>query len=1198
MDPLSITVSTITLMQTASSVSAALYDFSKTYRNADTKVSELCKEISALGGFLEVVDRALKECREQPLSVASMNEDLWRQITLSLADCQTTLGELEGFIDKIKATSKNSSRFRRVKVAGDLTMYSRNIAGFREKINKSNWALQTMLSAMNVSFSLRGNAAQDTILLELGKLKITIEESLRAAVSHGSGLSHTLVDPSDTRVSTNLRNLARAAQNFHSSASSTASTLRGTYGTMPGNDQSDTAMSIRGGLGLTPDKREQIQQYLRRTQHANKRSPSKRVHNAHVISVGPLVAEASDEEQDYSDISEMEDDLDEADNETEYELLFLSGLEKVAKESMLKQNFGKAETFLEKAIQRHMESSSGDTDFKQLQIQLAMCYFLQRKWRLAEPLVTSIAKSRTKLDPVTCNLLHTLALAHLSEFRFERAVTVCKQALQGKRRLKRTLGTRYMTECSETLGLLATIYDIKGDPIDAEVLRQTISPEFTYEHPLDEVEFIAKHPFLIPDVFGESITLNLKELRAVRVTLIPAELSAGEIAKPFYKGDDAYDRYINRPKKSRVSFENGDEDTAKVLASFLKGSVGDLQKSKAPTVTSEIDEADDEASPTITHVPSFRWPEEPISPAITRPQRALTQRISRFLGTVRGRPRNSQNHSTPPNTPDAEGFSSPLRRKLSIAFWSRIDPSMPKKTRTRLHKETKRTLNNPFSTLRTGFMKAFNFNRTDTTDTSSELMSVDTTRWVTTWLRATQMGKTYAASIYSDGLDLDSLCDYKANESWVPASHILAHEIGGTSIHELENNSSLVVELPGAFIDQDPVPWNPLKSTIRYRSFEPVLNPEYTHNFQLEDHWWEDSGIPFCFVDDQLSSQQDVRPKKPKLKLLIPNSNTIPGSIQLIAHYPRLSPHSPTSPRNSWEERGPTSMFVAQSPLSELSEHVERKRLCLPENSKQNELPPIVLSDETPSRNPIFTRSSLETKEVTSDLGFIPQRPLGHQLAPINESDAEYEDASDGFENTWSPDNQIKRSQSIRSWYTDDDGDYMRNIQFINSSDESRPALRFNLDTKDLTLIIGDNKHKLPPETQHLDLFVKKLLQIHSDPQSEEPDRRATSKDDDPHKMKARHKLDQLNNFVNIKWHSRHQNLHRSLSDASELDRRDRTHRTHITGLCHSKSCSTSGASSPTDITAAMARPWSSFQMKKEDRVDSGYESMESLKEL
>ena len=131
-------------------VSATLYKLFRTFRNADTKLSSLCTEISRLVSFLEAVDRTLKECGERPLSLASIDENLWRQSALSLADCKTSLDELENFIERIKTAGKTSVFFRRAKIAIDLTLYSRDLSGFQEKIHKSTLALQTMLSAIHV----------------------------------------------------------------------------------------------------------------------------------------------------------------------------------------------------------------------------------------------------------------------------------------------------------------------------------------------------------------------------------------------------------------------------------------------------------------------------------------------------------------------------------------------------------------------------------------------------------------------------------------------------------------------------------------------------------------------------------------------------------------------------------------------------------------------------------------------------------------------------------------------------------------------------------------------------------------------------------------------------------------------------------------------------------------------------------------
>lgn len=149
MDPLSITTATVALLQAAATVSATLYDFTQTFRNADSRVSALCTQLQRLIKFLEAVDRTLKNCRGTFL-LASMDEDLWRQSALSLEDCKTILDDLASLINRIKTVAKNASFFRRAKVAMDLTMFASDISGFEEKIHKSNWALQTMLSAIQV----------------------------------------------------------------------------------------------------------------------------------------------------------------------------------------------------------------------------------------------------------------------------------------------------------------------------------------------------------------------------------------------------------------------------------------------------------------------------------------------------------------------------------------------------------------------------------------------------------------------------------------------------------------------------------------------------------------------------------------------------------------------------------------------------------------------------------------------------------------------------------------------------------------------------------------------------------------------------------------------------------------------------------------------------------------------------------------
>jgi hypothetical protein len=548
------------------------------------------------------------------------------------------------------------------------------------------------------SLSLRGNVAQETILDELDRLKFTIEKSLQVSLHHNYGLSHALGDPSDAHVAHNLQNLARVAQNFHSNASSTASTIHGANGTT-WNVQSDTTISVRGCSGLTLNKRRQIDRYFKSMRRTVKGKPLDHARNSVAAAIVPPPAPAISSEEGESNVSEMGDDNDEGDDEAEYELLLVNGLEEVAKESMLSQDFAKAETFLEKAIQRHAGSSSGDADFEKLQIQLAICYFFQRKWRLAEPLVTRIAKSKAKLDGVVCNLLHALALAHLADYNFDKSITVCKQALGGKRRLKRALGAAHATECNETLGLLATIYETKGDPMYAEVLRRRITAEFSYEHPLNELEFIVKHPKLSYEVFGEKITLDWTPPQAMgRKLTVIAELPNTRMAAPIEEKVEAFYKRCREGKRPLQTLRSK-------LDLCEKFNIDTEKEVVVISIPSSASNSSEEFS--MTH--SSNSGRTSSSPKMA-PKRSFTRKIVRFLGNAHITPKvSSDEWAMPPTAPPLLG------RKLGKAFWPKSHANLfsINKSRTRLRK----------------------FRASD--ETQSDAGTMDNRRWVMSWLRST-----------------------------------------------------------------------------------------------------------------------------------------------------------------------------------------------------------------------------------------------------------------------------------------------------------------------------------------------------------------------------------------------------------------------------------------------------------------------------
>lgn len=116
----------------------------------DTRISGLCDELSTLQEYLESVNKTLDECRS--LQVAPAQPDLWQRCDEALKDCLLTLSSLKALIDRIKdsPSAKGKGLRWRAKAAVDLSMHGNDLAAFREKIHKSNIALQTMLHTITV----------------------------------------------------------------------------------------------------------------------------------------------------------------------------------------------------------------------------------------------------------------------------------------------------------------------------------------------------------------------------------------------------------------------------------------------------------------------------------------------------------------------------------------------------------------------------------------------------------------------------------------------------------------------------------------------------------------------------------------------------------------------------------------------------------------------------------------------------------------------------------------------------------------------------------------------------------------------------------------------------------------------------------------------------------------------------------------
>jgi len=197
-----------------------------------------------------------------------------------------------------------------------------------------------------------------------------------------------------------------------------------------------------------------------------------------------------------------EEDPDSDDDDSDIELDFLKNFDELAYTSFARKDYSKSEQFLRKAMERSTGDSSGETDFNLLRIRLAICCCLQDKWEFASGALTTLSKTKNASNLPVFHLLQAIALGYLANNRFEDAYSLCKTALQGK---KKILG-KTSDDFQECLSILALIYEKKGDLLEAEAVRLSITAGWTPSKPesmRSGKQYILDNKSLIDLAFGK-----------------------------------------------------------------------------------------------------------------------------------------------------------------------------------------------------------------------------------------------------------------------------------------------------------------------------------------------------------------------------------------------------------------------------------------------------------------------------------------------------------------------------------------------------------------------------------------------------------------------------------------------------------------------------------------------------------------------
>ncbi|KAI3342399.1 hypothetical protein F4824DRAFT_201792 [Ustulina deusta] len=481
MDPLSITTSVITLLGAAQHC----YSFLQSIRNADRALQSLVREVSTLNGYLRSIDKALEDCRGNAYALSHIDPALWRESKFALSDCQETIDELCLAFKEPKRPSRSNTLFRKARVAAELRSRAGDIASFREKISMSNLSLQTLLQVINVSFSLRSNESQDTILRELKELKDALKKSSQAATVSYSTL---FLNEQDSRLVHHLKGLIRAAHDFHTSASVTASTVTGSTQPPPtdfGDDDARSGISPR----LPSMKRMQIETYLSQNRQVARSTAS--------------VSSVEEDEVILPDSpkgSEAVVETREIDSDHTFSTIFTSGFAKIAQRALQQLDLQKAEGLLREALKWHSSSGSNDIHHQQrLQTQLALCGLLQGNIQEAQDLILGLVDSSTEQRTVMHQLLYALALLQLHELDFEGARENSKRLWAA---LQKTPPHCTVLEANDAMRVLATSYQESGDSLLADAIEAEVPGLRLFEPVPKMVDFLVDCEDLLVGIFG------------------------------------------------------------------------------------------------------------------------------------------------------------------------------------------------------------------------------------------------------------------------------------------------------------------------------------------------------------------------------------------------------------------------------------------------------------------------------------------------------------------------------------------------------------------------------------------------------------------------------------------------------------------------------------------------------------------------
>ncbi|KAI1138259.1 hypothetical protein F5Y05DRAFT_413573 [Hypoxylon sp. FL0543] len=556
MDPLSITASVITLIDAAKKA----YCLLQSIRHADTELAALCKELRTFTDYLQSIAGALGDKSKSPLALAAIHKELREQTEIALEDCKKTLDGLTELVGRMSALARSKSVFRRPRVAVEMQLHARDVASFRNKIQMSILSLQTLLQVITVSLSLRSNASQELLMKRLKHLARSLRKSNDAAIDPRSTL---FLDGPDIRLAQHLKGLVRAAQDFHASASTTASTIysgedrQGSSSSNTGSDEADSSVPSR----FSSFKQRRIETFLRNGQ------PYMPVPLSCANTLSPNYPEVVVEESHIRVDSVVSD-----------------GMSKIAQKAIAQLDFKKAEEVLCETLKWYKVSGLDDIHHRRLRTKLALANLLQGKGREAEDLILDLAEFHSQGDATMRQLLYALAVSYLHEMKFKEARETCQRLWEtGQMPNAGSLPSK-----NDLLTLLAITYRLSGEPLIAEAIEEEYPDISTLQRVPKIVDSVARCGELLTEFFDLEADPTPQALRehqslVLRMTQLPlltefSSLQLHELGSPmgerrsWSSGDEQDEIPKNADARDVMKKRNAINRSLKKLAGHMKRS--------------------------------------------------------------------------------------------------------------------------------------------------------------------------------------------------------------------------------------------------------------------------------------------------------------------------------------------------------------------------------------------------------------------------------------------------------------------------------------------------------------------------------------------------------------------------------------------------------------------------------------------------